>query len=123
MNGNLPDSLKTYFAPFFEKVTKSNEGRVHFMYKEKKDRLILVLHKKGLREIAAKSPDCEKGEYLDWSESEFRDFSPKEAFLKFSEQIDRIIIDDSKFKKSWRSMNDFMSCLDKTLNNKAKKES
>lgn len=101
----------------FKKFTGRDEGHVHFMYKEKKGHLILVLHKGKLKQIVAKSPGCKKGEYTDWSESEFSDYSPKKAFLKFSDQVDRIIIDDRKFKKSWKSMDDFMNWLDKTLNN------
>ena len=108
-------SLAQKLSRVFSRITGHSSGHVHFMYEEKADHLILVCHNGRTKQIIAKNRDCKKGECIEWIGSEFSNFSPEEAFLKFSDRIDRIIIDNSGIKKNWRTLDDFLNWLDTML--------
>lgn len=105
------DKLAQQICEVFKRTTGYNSGHVHFLYKGKQDQLIVICHNGELKEIVAKNKECGKGECIDWELSEFAVFSPKEAFLRLFAQVDKIIIDDSRFRKTWDSSGDFLTWL------------
>lgn len=113
MNRGELAKLTRLLCKIFEKTTGYSEGHIHFMFRGKKDHLVLVLHNGELVQIVAKNKDCKKGESVEWSKSEFSDSSPLEAFLKFSAQIERVMIDEPNFQKSWNCLSDFLNWLNK----------
>lgn len=110
MDTNKLDKMPQQICEVLKK-TGHNDGRVHFIYKDKKDRLVLIFHNERLKDIVAKNKDCKKGECIEWASSEFSSFSSKEAFTRFSDQIEKIIIDEPGFSKEWNSMLDFLNWL------------
>jgi len=79
------------------------------------DHIVLVCAKGKLRQIIAKDKDCKEKECKDWLESEFRDYSPEEAFSHFSDDISEIRTDDRYIQKSWDSMAAFLKWIDDVL--------
>lgn len=98
----------------FEKNTGYRGGHVHFMYEAKSDHLVLVCYGGKLEQIVAQNNSCKKDQSIHWHESEFGSFSPREAFLRFFDQVDKIIIDMSTFQRSWNSLSVFLEWINKT---------
>lgn len=88
-------------------------GHVHFIYKGKRDHLIMFCAEQRLEKIIAKGGDCRKGEYVTWENSEFSHHPPQQAFLEMLPQIQRIIIDHPYMRKSWSSFAKFQSWLNR----------
>ena len=111
MDTNKLDKMPQQICEVFKRKTGHNGGHVHFIYKDKKDHLVLIFHNERLKDIVAKNKDCKKGESIEWASSEFSSLSPKEAFIRFSDQIEKIIIDGPGFLGEWSSMIDFLDWL------------
>lgn len=115
MNKEELDELIPRLCAVFKKTTGHSRGHIHFRYKGKRDHLVLVIHSESLIRIVTKNEQCKKGKCLSWRKSEFSDFSPQEAFLRFFDQIDTITIDEPGFKRTWDSLDDLLNWLNKTL--------
>ena len=106
-----PDKLAEQICIAFKKKTGVTGGHVHFRYKGRKDSIALICDNLRLEDIIAKNKHCKSGECLVWGDSEFRRFSPKDAFLNLLSEIETIEIDHPLLKNKWTSFNEFQAWL------------
>ncbi len=96
-------------------MTKDRFAHIHFYVKGKNDHLILIYSDGAFAEIVAKGKKSRKGACVRWADSEFRHLSRQEAFLRFSDQIERVIIDHPNFRGSWGSWDKFLGWLTRMI--------
>ena len=95
----------------FSKIAGAAKAHIRFHYKGKKDVIVLVCEDGMLRQIVAKDETSQNGECIIWEESEFKDYTPEQAFLKFYDDINKIEVSHPKMSKSWISVQDFEGWL------------
>lgn len=105
------DNLAKDICLAFRKVTGHNSGHVYFKFKGQKHYLVLVCYNERVQQIVAKDKECQKGECIDWDNSEFANFSPKAAFLELFYKINTIIIDEPLIQREWHSFDEFQDWL------------
>lgn len=105
------DNLPEQICEVFKRKTGHNGGNVYFSYRNKQDYLALSFYNGKLKDVLVKNKNCKKEDSIEWTDSEFSGFSQREAFLEFSEQIEKIIIEEQRFSVSWVSLFDFLGWL------------
>ena len=120
---NRDESSQMYFDPdylverlhrVFAERTNSDSGHIHLYFRNKSDHIIIIWAKGQLRKIVAKSPNCRKGQYVRWMDSEFGDCERWDILRKFHNEIEYIKINMNGFDRTWSSCADFMKWLGKT---------
>ncbi len=107
-----PDDLVRKLSAVFRKETGRQWGHVHFYCRGKSDHIILVWKEGKLDKLIAKSPGCEKGEYVRWEESQFSPCKKNDVIRELYKEINRVVIDDEDFYKAWSSYGEFVKWLD-----------
>ena len=102
----------------FEKIAGTAGAHIRFSYKGKKDRIVLTCEDGMLREIVAKDETSENGGCIPWEESEFKDYTQEQAFLKFYDDINKIQVSHPKMIKTWDSVQDFEGWLKDVIEGK-----
>lgn len=105
------DRLAAQVCLAFKNITGYNFGHVHFIYKGKKEHLVLVCDNQKVEKIVVKDRHCKTGRCLHWENSGFSGLSPREAFLQFLSKVRRIIIEHPAIQKSWHSFVEFQNWL------------
>ena len=108
-----PDYLVERLHRAFAERIDSDSGHIHLYFRNKSDHIIIIWSEGQLRKIAAKSPNCRKGQYIHWMDSEFGDCERQDILRKFHNEIECIKIDMDGFDRTWSSCADFMEWLEK----------
>ncbi|NQU95807.1 MAG: hypothetical protein HQ549_06265 [Candidatus Omnitrophica bacterium] len=95
----------------FEKIAGTAGAHIRFSYKGKKDRIVLACEKGMLSQIVAKGETSKNGDCIAWKESEFKEYTREQAFLKFFDDINKIEVSHPKMLKTWDSVQDFEKWL------------
>jgi len=104
-------NLMMRLSAIYFKITGKDHGHVHIHYRHKKDHVILLWSNGKLENILAKSPDCDKGDYREWEQSEFKNCNSYDILKNFYKYIKYIEIDHENFTRRWRSYLDFIIWL------------
>lgn len=106
-----PDRLVVNLTLAFSKKIKSTSDHMHINFCGKSDHLVVVWSSGRLREIAAKSPRCEKGQCVKWDRSQFADYKREEVLGQFYNEIEHIRTNEGGFSKTWSSWQGFVDWL------------
>lgn len=106
-----PDRLVGNLTLALTKRIKSTSGHVHIHFYDKSDHLVIVWSNGKLREIVAKSQDCEKDQCVKWDRSQFADYKREDVLGQLYNEIEQIRIDDGGFNKTWFSYSEFIEWL------------
>ena len=115
-------SLMAEACHAFEKIAGTYTARIHFSYKGKKDRLVLTCEKGQMKQIAADDKTCTHGELLRWQASEFSQYTPEQAFMKFFDSVSKIHISHPRMEKTWDSLASFEAWLKNVAKGKIEEE-
>jgi len=106
-----PNYIVERLSCILAKKTNQTSGHIHFYFQNKSDHIIPIWSEGKLRKIVAKSPNCKKGQYIHWRDSEFCDYERKNVIRQFHNEIMRIKIDVNGFSKTWPSYTKFTKWL------------
>jgi len=106
-----PENLIERLSAYMLAITHHHSGHIHFYLRGKSDHIIFIWLQGKLRRIEAKSPDCEKHECIEWEDSQFCDYKPKNVLRKLHNEIECMEINGHTFKKRWPSYIKFIEWL------------
>ncbi|MBW8039376.1 MAG: hypothetical protein FVQ85_05200 [Planctomycetes bacterium] len=106
-----PNYIVEILSSIFAKNINAISGHIHFHFQDKSDHAIFFFSEGKLRKIAAKSPECKKGQYVHWRDSEFCDYEHEDVLQRFHDKIECIEIYMDGLRKKWSSYPKFMKWL------------
>lgn len=110
-----PERLAGHLTLALSKKTKSTSGHTHIYSRSRFDHIVCVWSKGALRDIAAKSPHCQKGQCVKWEESECSDYEPKKVLSRFYDDVSSIQMDGERLAKTSRSYSELIRWPSKNI--------